>query len=200
MEGQRPNFEDDRITFWKHPPKGESADEIKEDPTSLSIDVDTEEVFESRVYPLQATQETAILVFRMARMALAEQNLSESDPDFKKVIERGDEMLANGEFKFLAKRRKADGRITHVLLFHSPGWRCLVGRTDWDTEKDYRSAVTRFEVGFLERGLVFEPTVATLEEWQRYAEKIGPPEAGKGNPLTRLGRHLQTIWSRHRLP
>ena len=80
------------------------------------------------------------------------------------ALEFGHEM----SFKFIAKRRRADGLITYALVFAGLDERYLLGREDWVAEEEFRRAVTAFEADVLPNQLVNPPIVITLEEWRSY--------------------------------
>jgi len=87
-------------------------------------------------------------------------------------------MVENTTVKLLAKQRKQDGRITHLLVAITGGSRWLLGRRDWVAEEDYRQTVECFEHLPLSQSILSQPAVVTLEEWRWYAE---------GGPLSRRG-------------
>ena len=157
-----PEFEDDKIRRWREP-EGES-DQLRDDPTVLSIDIETEEIFESRGYGLGGGAH-AQLTETAARMGLP----------VDAALEFGREM----SFKFIAKRRRSDGLITYVFVFAGLDERHLLGREDWVREEHYRLAVAEFEADVMPSDLVSEPLVVTLEEWRRYEK--GQSGAGEGS-------------------
>ncbi|MCL4552755.1 MAG: hypothetical protein M1305_04285, partial [Candidatus Marsarchaeota archaeon] len=159
-----------KIRLWL--PKTEPAADLKADPTILSIESETEEIFESRVYHLQDTPEAILLALRLA---LAERGPSQPVISPEDIADRAAELMADATFKFLAKRRTTDGLITDLLLFQSGGWRHLMARQDWVVEEDYRNLVSSFEIDFMQDGLVSEPLVVTVDEWRRYTERSLPP-------------------------
>ena len=83
------------------------------------------------------------------------------------------DMIEGTGIKFLAKRRKEDGRITYILVGISRHSRSLLDRQELVEEADYRKAVQEFEELPLARAILSPPAVVTLEEWRRYAEE-GP--------------------------
>jgi hypothetical protein len=78
--------------------------------------------------------------------------------------------------KLLAKRRKEDGRITHLLVAITGGSRRLLDGREWEEEEEYRHTVECFEQLPLSRAILSPPVVVPLDEWRRYAG---------GGPLSR---------------
>ena len=146
-----PEFEDDKIRRWRET-EGDS-ERLRDDPSIVSIDIETEEIFESRGYGLGEG----------AHSQLAETAVRVGLP-LSAVLEFGQEM----SFKFIAKRRRSDGLITYILVFAGLGERHLLGREDWVSQERYRQAVTEFEADVLPADLVSPPLVVTLEEWRQY--------------------------------
>jgi len=61
MKEREPNFEDDRIRAWVRQPKEENWEGLGQDSTVLSINEETEEIFESRTYRFRPTPEAYLL-------------------------------------------------------------------------------------------------------------------------------------------
>ena len=54
-EGVEPYFEDEKIRAWLGQPKEEDWEGLDKDPTLMTIEEETEEIFESRTYRLRPT-------------------------------------------------------------------------------------------------------------------------------------------------
>ena len=52
-----PDFENDKMRAWKFRPEDQEVEEIGRDPTTLSLDVEHEEIFESRTYRFRQAPE-----------------------------------------------------------------------------------------------------------------------------------------------
>ena len=154
------DFEDDKIIRWIEPPG--DREQIEDDPTVLSIDAKTEEIYEGRTYVLGSGS------LRLLAATAAATGLPLSA-----VLEFGEEM----GFKFMAKRRRSDGMVSYIFVFSGLGERHLLGREDWVTEERYRASVREFEDAVLPGGLVNPPLVIGLEEWRRYER--GEADAGE---------------------
>lgn len=83
-------------------------------------------------------------------------------------------MVEDTMIKFLAKRRKDDGRITHLLVAITGASRRLLDRREWEEEEEYRHTVECFEQLPLSRAILSPPVVGPLDEWCCYPEG-GPP-------------------------
>jgi hypothetical protein len=92
------------------------------------------------------------------------------------LTERVVEMVEYTLIKFLAKRRREHGRITHLPVAITGGSRHLLDHPDWEEERDYREAVQCCERLALPKVVLSPPAVVTLDELRRYAE---------GGPLSR---------------
>ena len=153
-------FEDDKIIRWREPL--EEREQHGEDPTVLTIQAETEEIYEGRSYLLGGGS-LRLLTETAARTGLP----------LGAVLEFGEEMA----FKFMAKRRRSDGLITYIFVFSGLGERYLLGREEWIPEERYREAVAQFEADVLPTHLVSEPLVITREEWREYERGEHGPEA-----------------------
>jgi hypothetical protein len=151
-----PEFEDEKIRRWREPTEGREW--LQDDPTVMSIDIKTEEVFESRAYALAEGARSRLLDLA------AREGISSSD-----ALEFAGEF----SFKFLAKRRRDDGLITYLLTFVGPDERHLLSREDWVTEEHYRQAVREFEAAVTPEGLAEPPIVVTLAEWRQIEQETG---------------------------
>ena len=94
------------------------------------------------------------------------------------LADRAAEIVEDARIKFLAKRRKEDGRNTHLLVAITGGARRLLNRQKWVEEDDYRRTVECFEQFPLSQSILSQPAVVTLEDWRWHA---------KGGPLSRRG-------------
>jgi hypothetical protein len=173
MKEREPNFEDEKIRAWLRKPKHENWEGLDKDPTVMTIDEETEEIFESRTYRLRPTPEAFSLVLDILRARMGEQ-LELMPPEM--LAQYANSMVEDTMIKFLAKRRKEDGRIAHLLVAMTGGSRRLLDGQEWVEEEDYRQTVECFEQLPLSRAMLSPPVVVTLDDWRRYAE---------GGPLSR---------------
>jgi hypothetical protein len=173
MKEREPNFEDEKIRAWLRKPKHENWEGLDKDPTVMTIDEETEEIFESRTYRLRPTPEAFSLVLDILRARMGEQ-LELMPPEM--LAQYANSMVEDTMIKFLAKRRKEDGRIAHLLVAMTGGSRRLLDGQEWVEEEDYRQTVECFEQLPLSRAILSPPVVVPLDEWRRYAE---------GGPLSR---------------
>jgi hypothetical protein len=134
---------------------------------------ETEEIFESRTYRLRPTPEAFSLGLDLLRVRMGDR-LEQMPPEMLADYAVG--MLEDTVGKFLAKRRKEDGRITHLLVAITGGSGRLLEGREWVEEEDYRRTVECVEQLPLSRAIPSPPTVVPLDEWRRYAE---------GGPLSR---------------
>jgi len=107
----------------------EERAEHKDDPSVLDINMELEEIYESRVYGLGR-----------GALEMITGSAAEHDIPFRAVLGFG-EM----SFKYLAKRRKAVGLIIFILVFSGLGERHLLMREEWIPEGRYRDLVKEFE-------------------------------------------------------
>ena len=168
MVEREPSFEDDKIRTWTFDPEGAHTKEFEDDPTLMHVDVEREEIYESRTYRFR--DDPAVFAF-LVEMAAAQLHQAGAPPEA--VIPFARDLMLDTTYKFLAKRDKEDGRITATLVAVGGGERCLLRQVDNVEEEDYRQAVRAFETEFLPPGLLDPPLVVTLEEWRRYADE-GP--------------------------
>ena len=166
MIERQPDYEDERIRVWKATPDGPSIEQSAEDPTVMRIDVEREEVFESRTYRFRPIPQAFLFVLDEAAAQLSAAGISPEG----KLVPFANELLHDTTFKFLAKRNKGDGLIDTMLVAIGGGDRSLLYRQERVTEEEYREAVHDFETGFLPEGVLADPLVTAREEWQNYAE------------------------------
>jgi hypothetical protein len=158
---------------WLRRPREENWEGLGEDPTVLTIDEESEEIFESRTYELRPTPETLSLALDILHTRIG-RRMDQMPPEM--LAHQVSSMVEDTMVKFLAKRRKEDGRITHLLVAITGGSRRLLDRRDWVEEEDYRQTVECFEQLPLSRATLSPPAVVTFEQWRRYAD---------GGPLSR---------------
>jgi hypothetical protein len=167
MIEREPDFEDEKIRAWSAKPEDRK---VKRDPTLLPLDVEKEEIFESRVYHFRPSSTALFYLIEL----FASQHPEAKKLDPKEIASVATELMEEISFKFLAKRRKEDGAITSLLVVAASDRRSLLAHLDQVAESEYRQVVEIFEESFLtERGILAPPLVVTLEEWRRYSQK-GP--------------------------
>ena len=177
MKEREPHFENEKIRAWLirptlEGPEGKERDleGLEKDPTVITIDEETEEIFESRAYHFRPGPETFSFLLGSLAKTMGE-DIVEIPP--QELVDHMMDMIEGTGIKFLAKRRKEDGRITFILVGISRHSRSLLDRQEWVEEADYRKAVQEFEELSLARAILSPPAVVSLEEWRRYAEE-GP--------------------------
>lgn len=168
MWEREPDFEDDKIRMWRTRPEG-GEEESEADDSVLSIDGETEEIYESRSYGLNPPP--ALLALR-ALLAVEPEEPAGGSPLAVSLDEVAGR-IADTALKVLAKRRKSDGRISFVVVTTGPGGRALIHRADLVSERRFRREVRKLERELLEPGLVKPPLVTLADEWQRYARDMG---------------------------
>ena len=173
MFEREPDFEDEKIRAWSAKSEDQKGEE---DPTVLSLDVEKEEVFESRTYCFRPTRKA---LFYLINSLVSQCEEDELDFEPEEIVRGALELLADASFKFLAKRRKEDGLISSILVAVALGARKLLWREEWVEEAEYRRTVRAFERHFLPQGILTPPQVITLEEWRRYSQ-LGHPDKQKG--------------------
>ena len=165
MIEREPTFEDDNLRTWSFDARDREPSQFEGDPTLMYVDVDHEEIYESRTYRFQATPEVLDFLVDVAAARLAGTGARPTE-----IVPFARELLDDTTFKFLAKRSKEDGQITSMLVAVGGGTRSLILRQDQVQEDEYRQAVQAFETTYLPEGILDPPLVVTLEEWRRYAE------------------------------
>ncbi len=163
-----PDFENDKIRTWKFGPEDQEGEEIGRDPTMLSLDVEREEIFESRTYRFRRGLEALGYVMGLVTSRQYELGFSPEE-----VMQAAAELMEGITFKFLAKRRREDGLVSSRLVAVRGGDRCLLSRQEWVEVAEYRQKVQAFEASFLPEGVLAPLLVVTLEEWQRHSQE-GP--------------------------
>ncbi len=167
MERRPPDFEDEKIRAWRATPE-EQPGLSERDPTTLSIDMATEEIFESRVYAVNA--DAYLRVF-------ADVLNEHPDVPAELLLARLAQGLDNSTFRFLAKRTRGKDELTWIQITDFGGQRGLIERGERQPEASFRESVAAFEGDALAGEVVYEPAVVTVEEWSRYDERqpLGPP-------------------------
>ena len=168
MVEAEPSFEDDKMRTWTFGPGERAIQGIENDPTLMYVDVEREEVFESRTYRFRDSPE----VFAFLVQTAAAQ-LTQAGAPTEAIIPFARELMVDTTYKFLAKRSKETGTITATLVAVGGGERCLLFRQENVDEDEYRQAVEGFETSYLPEGVLSPPLVTTLEEWRRYSDE-GP--------------------------
>lgn len=161
MERREPDFEDERLRYWRAPRNEQH--QWESDPTVLDVDLVTERVFESRIYHVRPD----------ALVNLAIETIAEN-PDIPLAEFEG--MLSgalDAAFRMMAKQRKDDGLLTYQLVGQFGGARRPLLREDLVEEQQYRDFVSSFESDT--DGLVAPPTVIDREQWQSYEDQGQPP-------------------------
>jgi hypothetical protein len=156
MERREPDFEDDRLRYWRRPIGPERP--FDADPTVLSVDLATEQIFESRIYAVRPE----------ALIGLFASTLEPDEPvDISMLILAASEEAA---FRMLAKQRRSDGLLTYVVVGQFGPSRRLLAREDLE-EESYRDFVKRFERDSDQ--LVESPTVIDRTQWDAYEAEEG---------------------------
>lgn len=156
MERRQPDFEDEKIRYWK----AEERDVAPErDPSVLEIDLAREEIFESRVYSV-----TNDALGSIALQILEDYPDLPTFPVFVSLVES----LSDASFRILAKRNLSDHLLTWVHVSQLGGTKSLLERVDLRPEEEFRSFVSAFEDDVLGANVAHPPTVVTLEEWQAH--------------------------------
>lgn len=177
MKEREPDFENEKIRAWLIGPslegpaeKEQDLEGLEKDPTVITIDEETEEIFESRAYHFRPGPETFAFLLGSLAKTMGEE-IVEIPPE--ELVDHVMNMIEGTGIKFLAKRRKKDGRITFILIGISRKSRSLLDRQELVEEAGYRKAVQEFEELPLARAILSPPAVVTLEEWRHYGEE-GP--------------------------
>ena len=159
MERRKPDYEDEKIREWRADP---DMGIPERDSTVLDIDLEREEIYESRVY--EVTQE-ALNSLALEVVVGRPERLPPS------VLQRLFESLAGSSFRILAKQDREDKRLTWVQISILGGRRDLMEQVDRRPEEEFRSFVMAFESDAVAGGLAHEPTVVTLEEWRQHEQR-----------------------------
>lgn len=166
MLEREPDYEDPRIRAWTQSADDRDAEEYGRDPTIISLDMEKEEVYESRTYCLRLGLETLAYLTDLVAGRQSEMRMTP-----REVRDAVVELMGGITFKFLSKRRKEDGLISSKLVVVRGGDRALLLNHDWVGEEFYREGVRRFEEEFLPQGVLGQPLVVTLEQWRRFTKE-----------------------------
>lgn len=137
----------------------------RDDPTVMAIDLETEEIYESRVYPLRP-HPVALALLAQAAAATGRPVTAEAFAHFV------DSFLEETSLKVLAKRRKRDGGIAYIVVAVNPFQRAALQQGEVADEAAYRQLIARLEEALLAPGLLGEPLVISSEEWRQYEQGI----------------------------
>jgi len=177
MKEREPDFENEKIRAWLirpslEGPEGKEHDleGLEKDSTVIAIDEETEEIFESRAYHFRPGPETFSFLLGSLAKTMGE-DLAEIP--LQELVDSVMDMIEDTGIKFLAKRRKEDGRITFILVGINRHSRSLLDRQELVEQAAYRRAVQEFEELPLSKAILSSPAVVTIEQWRRYAEE-GP--------------------------
>ena len=162
MTEREPDFEDDKLRIWKEP--ANSTERLGLDETVMDVNFETEEIYESRVYPLLPHPATMILLAER----LASARHSPSQKDFALLLIGF--AAADSSLKVLSKRNRSDGRITSQVTVVNDFGRVLIERHDLPDDDAYRGKVGELE-DLLGPALLGDPTIVTATEWQEYNQE-----------------------------
>ena len=171
-----PSFEDDRIRTWTFGPGERALQGFDDDPTLMYVDVEREEVFESRTYRFRESPEVFAFLVQMAAA-----QLTQAGAPAEAILPFARELMLDTTYKFLAKRNKVTGTITATLVAVGGGERSLLFSQGDVGEDEYRRAVEGFEKSYLPEGVLAQPLVVTLEEWRQYSDN-GPFSGKESDP------------------
>ena len=170
MIEREPDFEDESIRAWIAEATERKAEEFEQDKTVMSLDVDKEEIFESRTYRFSPGPEGLAFVAELVASRQSKLGLGLSQEDVIRIAGR---LMENTTYKILAKRRKEDGCINSLFVAVRPHRRHLLASQEWAGETEYREALQDFEQNLLPKRILIRGLVVTVEEWRRYSQE-GP--------------------------
>lgn len=136
MIEREPDFEDDKIRAWTFGEQPPEAEKFEGNPTTLSLDMEKEEIFESRTYRFRPGPE-ALAYF--VDLVSSQKHQMELSPE--EILQAARELMADITLKFLAKRRKENGLISSLLVAVRGNDRCLLSRQEWVEESEYLQKV-----------------------------------------------------------
>ena len=177
MDERKPDFEDGKIRTWLRGPEIDHWEGIENDPTVITIDEETEEIYESRTYRLKPGFPTFGVVMRLF-LEKQKDHPHQAAPDG--VAHSATDTIHSTTVKFMSKRRRADGRLTYVLAVVDRGRRSLIRRGELVQEQKYSDTVREWEQTPLCSALPSSTAVMGVEEWRRYPARA---------PLSRAVSH-----------
>jgi len=166
MSERGPDYEDEKLRTWSFGSENQEPEKFEQDPTVMHLDVEREEIFESRTYCLQPTPEVLLYLIDLL---ISQQPDLDASSDEAMLFAR--EMIEDTTFRFLAKRDKDDGLVSSLLVAVGGDERYLLLQQEQVEESEYRQAVQDFETIYLPDGIVTAPLVVTLEEWRAYNQE-----------------------------
>ena len=162
---REPDFEDDKIRMWQYakdtPPPSREPDE-----TVMDVNFQTEEIYESRSYPVLQHPASALLIAE--RIAAQGRRLTPREQALLVTC-----VIEESSIRVLSKRRHDDGRMTYLITMVNGYGRLLVERADLGGEDEFRNSVEGLERDLAMPDLLGEPTVISADEWRRYARERG---------------------------
>lgn len=121
MIEREPSFEDERIRTWTYSAERGEPETFEEDPTVMHLDVEREEIFESRIYRFRPDPEVLLYLIDQTTVSLSEQS-----PSPEEIVQFAKELMEDTTFKLLAKRNKPDGLVSSLLVAAGGGERFLL--------------------------------------------------------------------------
>ena len=79
MIERRPDYEDEKMRAWTFGAADRRYEEFEGDPTVMRLEVEREEIFESRTYRFQPRPEVLLYLFDVATDLLSEQGVSDDE-------------------------------------------------------------------------------------------------------------------------
>jgi len=157
MIERKPDFEDEKIRAWAAGPKDRELEKSEGDPTVMSLDVEHEEIFESRTYRFRGSSETLFYLMGLVTSRHFELGLSPGE------VMQAAELMEDTTFKFLAKRSKEDSLISSLLVAVGSNDRSLLLRQEWVEESGTLEGSLGDQVCVLVTNCVFSRSGKLLE-------------------------------------
>lgn len=157
-----PDFEDDKLRSWK----ADRNTHVERDPARLDVDLEREEIYESRTYALEP-----VAAYGLLQLARTLDPAGGFDDIAWEFIEDG------AVLKLLAKQDRSDKRISAIVIGTVVGDRTLLDRWEGIEEEEFRARVKRIELAMVAPGRFQPPLVVTLDQWRAY-ETQHRPEPG----------------------
>ena len=142
---------------------------FKQESKTLSLDVETEEILETRFYRFRPGCDA---IFYLTELFTSKSTNGEREPDWRRATQFAQETMENVSFKFLAKREKKTGQVDFMFVGVNSNQCRLLGQRKDVTEADYRAAVQEFEAILLSRYILDHPKIVALEEWRQHTLKF----------------------------